>query len=301
MERTCVETTKSTSITDAEIGEHEHRFCDYSLSKGIGTGNYVASDTFMAGGYLWAIYFYPDGKYVGENCVYVSLFIVLVSEGSDVRALFELSVLDQSDKGRHIVRTHFGRRLDDGPYALKRKGSMWGYKRFYRRSLFETSDHLKDDCLHVRCRVGVIKSRTLINSVVVPPKDIGQHFGKLLECGKGSDVSFDVKGETFLAHKLVLAARSPVFKAQFFGSMRNQNSMCIKVEDIEPHVFKVLLHFIYWDSLPNLEEPTEVDTEWSSTWMFRHLLSVAERYDLFPLLVAFVLFIETNTNPKSKP
>lgn len=73
----------------------------------------------------------------------------------------------------------------------------------------------------------------------MPPSDIGQHFGKILESGKGADVSFEVDGEVFAAHKLVLAARSPVFRAQLFGPMKDQYSQSIKVEDMLAPVFKV--------------------------------------------------------------
>ena len=66
----------------------------------------MASDTFTAGGYSWAIYFYPDGKNGQDNATYVSLYLGLASEGTDVRALFELKLLDQSGKERHKVQTH---------------------------------------------------------------------------------------------------------------------------------------------------------------------------------------------------
>lgn len=117
-----------------------------------------------------------------------------------------------------------------------------GYKRFFKRTLLETSDYLKDDCLSVQCSVGVVRSYTegpKIYSIPVPPSDIGQHFGKLLESGKGTDVNFEVNGEIFNAHKVVLAARSPVFRAQLFGPMKDNNTQCIKVEDMEAPVFKV--------------------------------------------------------------
>lgn len=121
-----------------------------------------------------------------------------------------------------------------------------GYKRYFKRTVLETSDFLKDDCLEIHCVVGVVKSHTegpKIYSITPPPSDIGQHFGKLLESGKLTDVNFEVDGETFSAHKLVLAARSPVFRAQLFGPLKDQNTECIKVEDMEAPVFKVLFPF----------------------------------------------------------
>ena len=116
--------TTSTSITKTVNGSHRFNISGYSLVKGMGIGKYVESDSFTVGGYSWAIYFYPDGKNV-DNDTYVSLFIVLASEDTSVRALFELMLLDQSGKNRHKVHTPFGRTPESGPYTIKNRGSMW--------------------------------------------------------------------------------------------------------------------------------------------------------------------------------
>ncbi|KAG0479766.1 hypothetical protein HPP92_010459 [Vanilla planifolia] len=275
--------TTSTSVTQTVNGSHEFKISGYSLSKGMGIGKYVASDMFTVGGYSWAIYFYPDGKSLEDGAAYVSLFIALASEGTDVRALFELALLDQSGKEQHKVHSHFGRNLEAGPYTLKYRGSMWGYKRFFKRTALEESDYLKDDCLSIRCSVGVVKSHTegpKIYEIPVPPSDINEHFGQLLWRGEGTDIMFDVDGEIFNAHKLVLAARSPVFMAQFFGPMKDSNKECIKVEDMEAPVFKALLHFIYWDCLPDIEDLTGFNTKCASTLMAQHLLAASDQYAL---------------------
>ncbi|GKU86654.1 hypothetical protein SLEP1_g1151 [Rubroshorea leprosula] len=279
----CSITTTSMSVTESVNGSHQFKINGYSLSKGIGIGKYIASETFMVGGYGWAIYFYPDGKSVEDNAAYVSLFIALANEGTDVRALFELTLFDQSGRGRHKVHSHFGRTLESGPYTLKYRGSMWGYKKFFKRNVLEQSDYLKDDCLSIQCSVGVVKSNTegpKAYSIEVPPSNLGQQFGQLLASGKRSDVSFEVDGEIFPAHKLILATRSPVFKAQLYGPLKEQNTQKIKVEDIEASVFKALLHFIYWDSLPDMQELTGIDSKWASTLMSQHLLAAADRYGL---------------------
>ncbi|XP_048636060.1 BTB/POZ and MATH domain-containing protein 2-like isoform X2 [Brassica napus] len=236
--------TESTSRTETINCSHEFKISGYSLGKGMGIGKYVASDTFTVGGFSWAIYFYPDGKSPEDNSLYVSLFIALASEGADVRALFELTLVDQSGNERHKVHSHFGRTLESGPYTLKYRGSMWGYKRFFKRTLLEESDYLKDDCLLVRCCVGVVKSSTegpRSYNIPVPGSDLGYQFGKVLESGRGADVALHVDGETFLAHRVVLAARSPVFRAQLFGPLRNKNTKRINIEDIEAPIFKDIL------------------------------------------------------------
>lgn len=89
-------------------------------------------------------------------------------------------------------------------------------------------------------------------AISLPPSNIGLHFGQLLESGKGTDVNFEVDGEIFAAHKLVLAARSPVFRAQLYGPMKDQNTEHIKVEDMEAPVFKVKVIYLAPLSFPYL-------------------------------------------------
>jgi hypothetical protein len=52
----------------------------------------------------------------------------------------------------------------------------------------------------------VLWSRTqrALYSISVPPSYINQQFGYLFENGQSSDVSFEVNGEGFAAHKLAL-------------------------------------------------------------------------------------------------
>ncbi|XWS64902.1 hypothetical protein CRYUN_Cryun05aG0044000 [Craigia yunnanensis] len=277
--------TSSRSVTQTVNGSHRFTIKGYSLAKGMGVGKHIASESFTVGGYQWAIYFYPDGKNPEDNSTYVSVFVALASEGTDVRALFELTLLDQSGKGKHKVHSHFDRALESGPYTLKYRGSMWGYKRFFRRAMLETSDFLKDDCLKINCTVGFVVSETdcpRLHPIQVPESDIGSHFGMLLENEEGSDITFNVFGEKFHAHKLVLAARSPVFEAEFSDRMEEDNNEIV-VTDMEPKVFKALLHFIYRDSL--IDDVELVGTSSSCMPSVSHtlaakLLAAADKYDL---------------------
>lgn len=282
-----VSPTSSRSVTETVNGSHKFVIQGYSLAKGMGIGKHIASDNFTVGGYQWAIYFYPDGKNPEDNSAYVSVFIALASEGTDVRALFELTLLDQSGKGKHKVHSHFDRSLESGPYTLKYRGSMWGYKRFFRRAMLETSDYLKNDCLKINCTVGVVVSAidcSRFHSIQVPESDIGAHFGMLLDNAESSDITFDVAGEKFPAHKLVLAARSPIFRSKFFDELEEDKQEII-ISDLEPKVFKAMLHFIYRDTLT---EDVDVDVATPSSscmssvsdTLTAKLLAAADRYGL---------------------
>ncbi|XP_057802342.1 BTB/POZ and MATH domain-containing protein 4-like [Salvia miltiorrhiza] len=275
--------TSSRSVTETINGSHRFVIQGYSMAKGMGVGKHIASDDFTVGGYKWAIYFYPDGKNPEDNSTYVSVFIALASEGTDVRALFELTLVDQSGKGKHKVHSHFDRSLESGPYTLKYRGSMWGYKRFFRRAMLETSDYLKDDCLKINCTVGVVVSAidcSRLHPIQVPDSDIGSDFGMLLENMEGSDVTFNVSGEKFHAHKLILAARSPVFCSELFEEL-DSNGQDITVSDMEPKVFKAMLHFVYRDALDEDEMIASSSSSPSITdTLTAKLLAAADRYDL---------------------
>ncbi|TYJ16362.1 hypothetical protein E1A91_A10G247500v1 [Gossypium mustelinum] len=253
----------SKSVSETVNGSHQFTIKGYSLAKGMGPGKCIASDIFTVGGYDWAVYFYPDGKNPEDTAMYVSVFIALASEGTDVRALFELTLVDQSGKGKHKVHSHFDRALESGPYTLKYRGSMWGYKRFYRRTTLESSDYIKDDCLIMNCTVGVVRTR------LEGPKQCSIHVGD----------------EAFKAHKLILAARSPVFRAQFFGLVGDPNIDKVVVKDVEPSVFKAMLLFIYSDKFPDIQEITGSGSTCMSTNMVQHLLAAADLYNLDRLKV----------------
>ncbi|XP_019419933.1 PREDICTED: BTB/POZ and MATH domain-containing protein 3-like isoform X2 [Lupinus angustifolius] len=237
--------SSSRSISETINGSHQFTIKGYSLAKGMGSGKYIMSDTFGVGGYDWAIYFYPDGKNPEDNSLYVSVFIALASEGTDVRALFKLTLVDQSHKGNDKVHSHFDRPLESGPYTLKYRGSMWGYKRFFRRSLLETSEYLKNDCLLMHCTVGVVKTRFegSKQGIFVPQSNMGQDFKDLLESEVGCDIVFKVNSETFKAHKAMLL-------------------------------------FIYSDKLPDIYDVMGSVQICSYTVMVQHLVAAADLYNL---------------------
>uniref|UniRef100_A0A453SKS4 BTB domain-containing protein n=1 Tax=Aegilops tauschii subsp. strangulata TaxID=200361 RepID=A0A453SKS4_AEGTS len=117
-------------------------------------------------------------------------------------------------------------------------------------------------------------TKRLASPLRQPPSDLHRHFGDLRETMDGADVTFLVRGDKFSAHRLVLAARSPVFKAELFGSMKEKDDNLVEIHEMEAHVFKCLLYFIYTDTLPALEMGS-LDVTMAS-----HLLVAADRYNI---------------------
>lgn len=129
----------------------------------------------------------------------------------------------------------------------------------------------------VKCEITVpreIFTEPISLLVAAPPSDMHRHFGRLLSSGDGADVTFEVGSETFAAHRCVLAARSSVFMAELFGPMKENTDACVRITDMEAKVFKAMLHFIYTDSLPPMDDEQEVVV------MAQHLLVAADTYNL---------------------
>ena len=86
-----------------------------------------------------------------------------------------------------------------------------------------------------------------------------------------TDVVLQCQGKEFKAHKLILAAASPVFEAMFKKDTKEHLDSCVNIEDMDSDVFEVFLHFIYTNQVDELDE------------MYLDLLAVADKYDVQPL------------------
>ena len=74
---------------------------------------------------------------------------------------------------------------------------------------------------------------------------LSNHLEGLFDSMQFSDVNFNIGGRDFPAHKNILSARSDVFAAMFHHPTKENLTNQIKIEDIEPDVFRELLRFIY--------------------------------------------------------
>ncbi|KAJ4788141.1 BTB/POZ and MATH domain-containing protein 2 [Rhynchospora pubera] len=167
-----------------------------------------------------------------------------------------------------------------GHFIFSKLGDCFGFYDFMKRTDVEASEYLIDDCLTVKLHFTMVKPFIVDatrKQFIVPTSDLHQHFGLLLESGEGADVTFEIDEEAFSAHKYVLAARSPVFRAQLFGSMIENKMDKITIEDMRADVFKIMLQFIYTDMLHS-----EVEVSFK---MAQHLLVAADRYGLERLKV----------------
>ncbi|KAK1630351.1 hypothetical protein QYE76_004666 [Lolium multiflorum] len=134
-----------------------------------------------------------------------------------------------------------------------------------------------DDHFQVMCSVEVVsdgKPATAPLTAEEEVPDLGHDLAMMSYKQQLTDVSFDVDGESFSAHRLVLAARSPVFRAELYGSMAESRMASITIQEMGASTFRSMLHYMYHGSLP---DAGMMDVS-STMAEYQSLLAAADRY-----------------------
>ncbi|KAI5016328.1 hypothetical protein ZWY2020_006179 [Hordeum vulgare] len=274
----------SAIVAETASGYHHLKIRGYSSLKAIPSGQHLTSGPFTVGGHRWRILYYPNGDRA-ESAGHVSVFLFLDENvAKEVRARFQFGFKAEK-RGLFFLKKAkpaAGTSADAQTFASH---GSWGYTKFVHWSALEKSKHLKRDSFTIRCDISVVQrvriqgtiQEAALKFVNVPPSDLNQHLSGLLITGRGADVVFEAGGETFAAHRCVLAARSPVFSAELFGSMMEGSSTgtndLVRIHGMEAQVFKALLCFVYTDSLPEMGKEEE-------DAMCQHLLVAVDTYNM---------------------
>nr|CAB3482499.1 unnamed protein product [Digitaria exilis] len=140
-------TTASSCTPETVRGRHVFKVAGYSLLKGLGAGKFVRSTTFAVGGYDWCVRYCPDGDACSD---WVAVFVALMMKGVEVRALFDVRLVN-------LVTGGLSPSVGTGtPSLFNDVGWSWGYQMYQKRQVLEASEYLRDDCLVIQCDVTVI-------------------------------------------------------------------------------------------------------------------------------------------------
>lgn len=238
----------------------------FSLTAGMG-GDYCLKSIWNVDGYELEVLIYP-------GTTWVALKLVFLSEARTqwgVRASMACQLVDLS---RELQPYHeYG--VSETFYLPQDFGALV----FMDRNKIP-SGYVKDDMLTLRCAITVLKELPVptipAEEAIAPPStNLHRHLGELLQSEMGADVTFLGCDESFAAHRYILAARSPVFKAQLFGDMKEKCSARVEIKDMEAAAFRAMLHFVYTDTVPELDRPLE-----EVMTMAQHLLVAADMYGL---------------------
>jgi speckle-type POZ protein len=262
---------------------------NHSETKDLGIGNYITSPKFSVGGHDWVIKYYPQGNTSPNSGKYMSVFLKLRREYVDVRAAISFVLLD---KHGNVSPTT----LRESAHTFTSHKIDWGFSYFIQTKELEEK-YIQDDCFVLSVSVSA-KSKSFTDPVPrYHPTHFVQHSNAITEASstssmaspcdriqnfreenKQTDVTFDVASKRFAAHRIILAAYSPVFEAEFFGSMAESNMDNIMINEMMPSVFKAMLDFMYKGSLTVNEKLIDADEPMSYHSFLQNLLAAADRY-----------------------
>ncbi|CAN6177193.1 unnamed protein product [Urochloa humidicola] len=260
-------------LTEAARSVHLFKINGFTATKE--RPGYTASRVCAVGGHDWRFEFHPKASdpnrnYYGND--WIVFRVRLISNGATgIAASFSCRLMDPSSPGSCLDHEE-----------IKAASVFHGYHSLdiflIKRSDLEGSRrrYVKDDCILVQCAINVLPGKPKDPTVMlsVPSSDLHRHFGELLRSQRGADITFLVAGEHVPAHRSLLAARSPVFMAELFGEMMEREY--VEVKNMKVEVFRAMLHFIYTDTVPELDQ---LKGEQAKA-MAQRLLEAADRYGL---------------------
>jgi speckle-type POZ protein len=130
--------------------------------------------------------------------------------------------------------------------------------KFYRADIEASDCRQSDGSLTFYCKILCHVMKELDSPVNPPVLDIdcwqqlANEFENLFDEMPFSDVTINVHGREFPAHKIILVTRSQVFAAMFNHPTKEKLTNQIVIEDVEPDVFHQLLRFMYTGRLTSV-------------------------------------------------
>lgn len=201
--------------------------------------------------FSWCLDLYPRGINQ-EFQDYVSLNLVCKNPYKQkIEAKCRFYILNHKMEETNGLKYVF-KYVESGEYAIRQ---------FIRRDQLEREriTLLPKDKLMIVCRIRASLERTNVtNQSRELPFDhrstLSEDFKGLFLNPKFSDYSLTSEGQDFPVHKVILSARSKVFRAMFEHNMEANKENSTAMTDISAEVLKELLRYIYTDQVENLEK-----------------------------------------------
>ncbi|KAJ1700243.1 hypothetical protein LUZ63_000022 [Rhynchospora breviuscula] len=257
---------------------------NYSATIKFRPGSYLKSPSFSVGGYEWMLFYYPMGRKETSDRgqgVSVSLYVFLRTIAKNVEAIFDFTLLENNGSLSTTKTKRVSQAFSHDSFASRDLPSGCWVRFFTQDDAVDK--YLLDGHIIITCTVTILGSDSGSSSTT-PSLDFREDFANLWLDKDMLDVTFEVNGELFQAHRLVLAARSPVFKSILFGPSQQgglSGAGAVQIEGMQPSVFKMMLHFIYTDSVPHDQELANSDTTaGASLAITQQLLAAADTYAL---------------------
>lgn len=222
------------------------------------------------GGEKFDIVVYPAGN-EGSHPGYVGVYVGRIGGKSAIRGQYTLSLVSQTGHKRESRS-----RVD----AFKPNVNN-GFPNFVEAAeLKDPSRGLAvDDVVIIEASVTIFGDRVIDvrpchtqGLALTQEVSLAANLKDLWSSGTWSDVTLEAMGRQLKVHRVILAARSPVFERMFSAGMTEATTGTVAIPDVAPEVLEVLCEFIYTDTVK--------DEAWSTDESIRDLMLAAKKYEL---------------------
>ncbi|XP_033230654.1 speckle-type POZ protein-like isoform X1 [Belonocnema kinseyi] len=159
---------------------------------------------------------------------------------------------------------------------------------FFTRKIKAIGQNLINGRLFLYCQI-TRKDILMPLQLEIPKSEMSKQFSTLYENKLLTDFTIICHDQEFLAHKVVLAARSPVFQSMFEHEMKESLENQVEITDFKPEIVEKMLRYIYTD---NIEDLNEADAQ--------KLLAIANKYALKRLKIICMKEISKSVNNVSE-
>ncbi|CAF3317093.1 unnamed protein product [Rotaria socialis] len=245
----------------------------------------------------WRLVCYPKGNY-GASSNYMSIFLEYIKGERDIKAKAEYSLVN-----RKCELTEMRKDIQFSVYKCGNSRGFINYVKYDTITLLE-NETLDEDKLKIYVRITIMDDAITEDTKYQEFEDVDsvnfatrgfeslvKDFTQLLlhSTQKMSDIkvrvtvpysSYDDDAMqapvVFHAHKLILAARSPVFAAMFSNRTLENTTNTIDINDLHPNTIQSMLEYIYTGRVTDIKKSTVELYRCADKYQLEDLRSQAE-------------------------
>ncbi len=246
----------------------------------------------------WRLVCYPKGNY-GASSNYMSIFLEYIKGEHDIKAKAEYSLVN-----RKCELTEMRKDLQFSVFKSGNSRGFMNYVKYDTLTLLE-NETLDDDKLKIYVRITIMDDAVTeetkyqefddvesVNFTTRGLEGLVRDFSQLLihSSQKMSDIKIRVtipytdfddndsiqSPVIFHAHKLILAARSPVFAAMFSNRTLENTTNIIDINDLHSNTIQSMLEYIYTGKVNDIKKSTVELYRCADKYQLEDLRSQAE-------------------------
>jgi len=145
---------------------------------------------------------------------------------------------------------------------------------------------LKDDLMELYIQITITGEEKTVTRIASPKSSMKEEdemeslVSKMVEMWRRQDLT-DVEvrcgGQVFRCHRLILAARSPVLKAQFEASVKEVGEVVVDIDELDVETVKEMLTYMYTGTVKHLKFKAQGLLEAADRFNLPGLKAIAEK------------------------